>query len=283
MDTLPQPRCFTLPSFDGAPIRCDAYVPAGAGPFPAVIAVHGFKGFKDWGSMPTIGRRLAEEGFVCVAFNFSHNGIGEALTQFTELDKFAANTLSRELDELGIVIDAVASGAVGLPVDPARIALYGHSRGGGESIIAAAEHSVVRAVCTWGTVAYFDRWTERQKKRWREKGAMEILNARTGELMRMDATYLDDLEQHAPRLAIRRAASTLACPMLLVHGEQDLTVLADESARIASIAGPSRARLAIVANTGHTFGAEHPFAGMTAALAEALKITIAFFRETLGA
>ena len=41
------------------------------------------------------------------------------------------------------------------------------------------------------------------------------------------------------------------------------------------------ARLALVANTGHTFGAEHPFAGVTAALTEAMNITVAFFREKL--
>ena len=39
-----------------------------------VLFAHGFKGFKDWGHFPLIQRYLANNGFIVVAFNFSHNG-----------------------------------------------------------------------------------------------------------------------------------------------------------------------------------------------------------------
>ena len=39
-----------------------------------VIFSHGFKGFKDWGCFPLVSRCFAEQNFVFVKFNFSHNG-----------------------------------------------------------------------------------------------------------------------------------------------------------------------------------------------------------------
>jgi len=56
---------------------------------PCLIFVHGFKGFKDWGFGPYIGNFFAEKGFFSISFNLSHNGVGDSLTEFTELDKFA--------------------------------------------------------------------------------------------------------------------------------------------------------------------------------------------------
>ena len=52
---------------------------------PCIILVHGFKGFKDWGSFPYAAKYFAKEGYFVLTFNFSHNGIGDNLTEFTEL------------------------------------------------------------------------------------------------------------------------------------------------------------------------------------------------------
>src|SRR6056297_1658913 len=80
---------------------------------PVVLFCHGFKGFKDWGPFPEWGRRLAKAGFVSVHLNFSYNGVHrDRPTEFTELEKFAENTFTRELDDLQAVLDAVETGAV---------------------------------------------------------------------------------------------------------------------------------------------------------------------------
>ncbi|MBZ0267995.1 alpha/beta hydrolase, partial [bacterium] len=55
-------REWTIRNADGEAVRCDVRVPEGPGPFPAVIVLHGFKGFKDWGMFPPTARRLAEQG-----------------------------------------------------------------------------------------------------------------------------------------------------------------------------------------------------------------------------
>ena len=77
---------------------------------PCLIYVHGFKGFKDWGFIPYVGDYFSTRGFFVITFNFSHNGVGESLTEFNELEKFAKNTVSLEVEELTEIIDAYSAG-----------------------------------------------------------------------------------------------------------------------------------------------------------------------------
>src|SRR5687768_17465471 len=47
-------------------------------PRPAVVVMHGFKGFKDWGMFPPLAERLAQAGFSAVSFNASGSGVDES-------------------------------------------------------------------------------------------------------------------------------------------------------------------------------------------------------------
>ncbi|RZK32728.1 MAG: dienelactone hydrolase, partial [Hymenobacter sp.] len=49
--------------------------PAVAAAKPVIVFVHGFKGFKDWGHFPLLARFFAEQGFVFIKLNLSHNGV----------------------------------------------------------------------------------------------------------------------------------------------------------------------------------------------------------------
>ena len=73
-----------------------------------IIFSHGFKGFKDWGPFNEIAKYFASLDYIFVKFNFSHNGtsVDDALN-FVDLDSFGNNNFSKELDDLGLVIDFV--------------------------------------------------------------------------------------------------------------------------------------------------------------------------------
>src|ERR687896_1174505 len=118
---------------------------------PAVIVVHGFKGFKDWGMFPPLTDRLAQAGFTAVSFNLSGSGVDDA-GDFSLPDRFAHNTFSAELQDLNQILDALMSGALGLPV-PTSLGLIGHSRGGGIAALQAARDSRVRALVTWAAIS----------------------------------------------------------------------------------------------------------------------------------
>ncbi len=263
------------PDTDG-PLRGEVRWPEGTEPSSAVVVLHGFKGFKDWGFFPYACQTLAEAGHAVVSFDFSHNGIGDQPGEFTELERFARNTLSRELDEVGRVLSAVRAGELPGFGGEGRVGVLGHSRGGGQAVLATAEHDDVRALVTWAAVADFDRWSDEVKSEWRASGRIHVANARTGQQMPLDVTLLEDFESNQARLDISNAAQAILAPWLVVHGEADGTVDPDEGRRLAALAGDGR--LLLVEGAGHTFEARHPFAGSTPELDQALAAT----REHFG-
>ncbi len=250
--------------------------------FPLIIFAHGFKGFKDWGGFPYLCKKLAENGFAVLSFNFSHNGVDKSSPMdFTQLDLFADNTHSIELSDLKTVIDFTTEIAKEFPIDLNKIGLLGHSRGGGISIIAAADDSRINALVTLASIAKFDRYTDEQKKRWREKGYIEIPNTRTNQMMRMNIDLLNDIENNLEKLNILSAAGRLIKPFMIIHGMEDLAVKHTDAELINESSDPLLTELHIIENTGHTFGVEHPFKGTTKAFEEVIELTTGFFSKNL--
>lgn len=251
---------------------------------PLLIFAHGFKGFKDWGGFPYFCEKLAEKGFTVLSINFSHNGVeATAPMEFTRLDLFAENTHSIELSDLDAVINFLPQLSEKYPgkFDIDKIGLIGHSRGGGLSVVAAAEHPGIKALVTLAAVGDFDRYTAEQKKRWREKGFIEIPNTRTNQMMRMNISLLDDIENNSGRLSIVNAAAKLQIPWLIIHGKEDLAVKFTDAEKLFAASDKQKTELKIIENTGHTFGVEHPFKGTTNAFEEVIMLTADFFTKNL--
>lgn len=245
-----------------------------------IIFVHGFKGFKDWGFGPYLAEKLASSGKFVITFNFSHNGVGENSIDFNELDKFAENTYSKEISEIEEIVSAYRSGFFGKTNDNSKIGLLGHSRGGGDAIIAASNLKNVTALVTWSAISNFDRFTERQKSEWREKGYLEIMNARTKQNMRLNKTLLEDIEQNiSNKLNIEIAAQKLGKPYLIIHGDQDLAVPIKEAENIYSWSNKATTELYKISGTGHTFDIKHPFEGTTEVFERVLEQTNYFFNK----
>ena len=267
---------------EGLPVRCDVRRPEGEGPFPVVVILHGFKGFKDWGMFPPTARLLAERGLASVAMNTSRNGVEDRLEEFTDLEAFARNTPGRELGDVRTVVDAIAAGELGAELDAERTGILGHSRGGGVAVLAAASDERLRCLVTWASIARFLRYTERALAEWRRTGRLEVPNARTGQLMRMDLSVLEDLEANQARYDLDAAAARLTVPYLAVHGERDEAVGPDDSARLVERAGSAEKRLHVIPRTGHTFGAAHPWNGGSPAWEEAVRETAEWFARWLA-
>ena len=246
-----------------------------------IILVHGFKGFKDWGYAPYFGNFFSSMGYFIITFNFSHNGIGENKFEFTELEKFANNTFTREITELEDVVKAYKNNEFG-QVDNPNIGLVGHSRGGAIALLTASRLKNVIAVSTWGSVATLDRYTDRQKDMWYTKGYFSVMNMRTKQEMRLNLTLLDDLEKNKNgSLNIKQSISELDKPLLIVHGKEDLAVKINEATQLYDWSNKDNTEFVIIENTGHTFGCVHPFEGTNEKFEMLLNTTDKFFRKNI--
>lgn len=280
---------FTVENARGDAVDCDVRFVADDdgdkddGDKPVVVFCHGFKGFKDWGPYPEWGRHLARAGFVSVHLNFSHNGVHrDAPTALTELDRFADNTFTRELDDLRAVLDVVETGRLlEAPADPHRIGLLGHSRGGGTVILQAGRDDRVAALVTWSSVATFvDRFSDEQIEDWETKGYTEIRNSRTGQTMRLNKRLYDDAMAHRDELDVQAAASRINVPWLVVHARDDEAVGVEAA---ETLAGANDSAQVFEAEGGHTFGGAHPFGGTVPESLQAVwERTTAFFRAHLS-
>lgn len=254
------------------------YFPHNILPKSCLIFVHGFKGFKDWGFVPYIGEYFAEKGFFVVTFNFSHNGIGENFTEFTELDKFANDTYSRQCNELTEIITAVKSGVFGVKFS--FIGLIGHSKGGAVSLLTAYKNKFINAVAVWSSISKLDRYSRKQKVMWRKDGYFSILNSRTGQILKLNVKFLEDIEKNKlTSLNLEKAISMLNKPLLIIHGQQDLTVKISEAKNIFHWSNKKYTQLKIIKSTGHTFNIKHPFEGTNEKFEQVLFLTNKFFKD----
>ena len=248
---------------------------------PAVVVVPGFKGFKDWGMFPPFAERLALAGFTAVTFNPSGSGVDDR-GEFTWPERFGHDTIGAELSDLLSVLDALSAGQLGT-VRPSAIGLVGHSRGGGVALLAAVRDLRVRALATWAAIGSIDRWTPEVKRDWRERGRLDVLNTRTGQVLPLFTDVLDELERHASgRLSLTGAAARMTVPWLIVHGDADESVTPEEAVRLHGASGRATTELLLIPGAGHTFGAVHPWRGTTFELDRVVQGTVSWMTRHLA-
>lgn len=275
-------QSYSINNSAGEPVEIDLFQLDTSDIKPTVIFSHGFKGFKDWGGFPYLMIRLAEAGYAAVSFNFSHNGVTrETPMDFTRLDLFAENTHSKELDDIESVINYVFQNAAPMNINPDKVSLMGHSRGGGITIIKASEDSRIKCFVTLASVSTFDRYTDEQKKKWRETGYIEIPNVRTNQMMKLNISLLDDIEQNHEQLNIKNAMNSVKIPALIIHGQEDLAVRVGEAQQLYESSDKNKTTLILLPSTGHTFGIEHPFTQTTKAFEEVINSSITFLGKNL--
>ena len=270
---------------DHAPIAVDYHFPeVGDNPVPVLLFLHGFKGFKDWGHFPLIAEYLCRAGFAVVRFNFSHNGTTpETLTEFVDLDAFGKNTFSLELSDVQVIIDDIFwRGGKELNIDPSKIGLIGHSRGGGIALLSAFQDQRVKAVATWGGVSDFEPHVNPANLvEWKKNKVMYVANSRTGQQLPLNFSLRDDFYKHRKKLSIPHAVNHLSIPHLIVHGLVDESVAFAEAEKLNS--WNLLAQLVEIKNGNHTFGGHHPWSSndLPDETIAALQATISFFRKSL--
>ena len=249
---------------------------------PILIFCHGYKGFKDWGAWNLMAENFANAGFFFVKFNFSHNGgTAEQPIDFPDLEAFGNNNYSKELDDLGNVIDWVSENSdIKNEIDLNEIYLIGHSRGAGIVLLKSDEDSRAKKVISLAGVSdYKSRFPKNEKlQEWEEKKVYFVKNGRTHQEMPHFYQFFRDFEKNEKRLNIKKATQNLEIPLLIIHGNNDASVSINEAKNLHK--WNSKSMFKIIENSNHVFGTSHPWdkERVSEELLEAIEIAIAFLK-----
>ncbi|SDH19988.1 Pimeloyl-ACP methyl ester carboxylesterase [Alteribacillus persepolensis] len=274
-------RAFTIEVPENkALLRGNVHAPKEQNEAPVVIICHGFKGFKDWNFFPYLADCLAEAGIYAIRFNFSHNGVNE--TDFDELEKFAVNTYTKEQADLDALWQHIQKRKLPFSehFQTEHTGVLGHSRGGANAIVFAAEHPAhVRAAVTWNGVPDVDFFSEALKRQVREEGIAYMENKRTKQNMPLKRDVLDDIEQNKQRYALLSHLEKLKAPVYVIQGDADGEWLVNGAKKMEQTA-PIHSLFSIKGG-GHTFNASHPLEEVPSQLEEAIQETTKFFTQHL--
>lgn len=244
------------------PILYDIYFEQQTTKAPLVIFCHGYKGFKDWGYWDLVAKSFAKNGICFVKFNFSHNGgTVEQPIDFPDLEAFATNNFTIELNDLKVMINHCCSADFVYHsfVDINDISLIGHSRGGGIVYIKAAEDPRVKKVVSWASVSDFEARFADEKARtyWKENGVVYIENSRTKQQLPHYYQFYEDFVTNKERFTIKNAVQNLKIPNLVIHGTEDPTVALSEGEKITQWS--PKGEFLVIQGADHVFGGKHPW------------------------
>ncbi|WP_282135000.1 alpha/beta hydrolase family protein [Seonamhaeicola maritimus] len=228
---------------------------------PIIIFCHGYKGFKDWGAWNLMAEAFAEEGFCFIKFNFSHNGgTMEQPIDFPDLEAFGNNNYTKELDDLQSVIDwSFENETIKSSGNLNDISLMGHSRGGGIVSLKAHNESRVKKVISLAGVSDFlsRSVTNEGIEDWEKTGVKYVQNGRTKQKMPHYYQFYLDTNKNRTPLNIKKAVSNLKIPHLIIHGDNDTSILINEAENLHKWNPDSS--LVIVKNANHVFESKHPW------------------------
>jgi len=265
------------------PIVWDAFFKENDTKKPVVIFCHGYKGFKDWGAWDLVANAFNNANLFFVKFNFSHNGgTIENPIDFPDLEAFAENNYTKELDDLGSMMDYLLSEKCPFKaeIDTSNVTLIGHSRGGGISIIKASEDPRITNLITWASICDFGKRTATSGELdiWKQQGVKYVLNGRTKQQMPHNYQFYLDFKANENRLHIESATKKLIVPYLIIHGIDDPSVKFDEAEALKSFSPKSV--LLPIKNADHVFNTRHPWdtSEMPLALKKVVEKSVEFIK-----
>lgn len=251
---------------------------------PVVIYAHGINGFKDWGNFDLIAEQFAEAGFTFIKFNFSHNGTTPQQPEdFADLEAYGRDNYTIQLDDLETVIDWAASSdnTFAEAINPDKIMLLGHSKGGTMVLLKAAEDIRVQAVAAWAAPAAcktpWGKWDEEKMKEWEHSGVQYLTNGRTKQEMPLYYQLYQDYVENEQRFNLEEAVKALKIPMLICHGTDDPAVPVEQAYEIHHWKPEAEI---FTLPTDHVFGRKHPWTNnnLPEPMQSVINKTIAFFQ-----
>lgn len=207
---------------------------AAGDPKAFVVVGHGVTGNLDRPWAEGLCAALAAAGFNALRFSFSGNGNSEG--------DFRECTVSKEVDDLGAVLDAVDAEGF------SPVCYAGHSMGGAVGVIRASRDERIKLLISLAGMVYTAKFAEVEfGEETPDEGCMW-----EDENCPLSSAFVNDMKSVDNVLGL---AEKIAAPWLLVHGTEDDVVPIGESREIVEKAG-GEAKLVEIEGANHVFGNE---------------------------
>jgi pimeloyl-ACP methyl ester carboxylesterase len=123
-----------------------------------------------------------------------------------------------------------------------------------------------------------DRYPAEALAEWKKEGIIHVVNGRNGMKLPVLWSTAEDFQQHKSILDLPSLVPGLGIPSLIFHGNGDETLPVEHAKTLASWNPLIHLRLM---DTGHTFGAKHPWneGELPPALLQAVKEMEEFFAK----
>ncbi len=211
-----------------------------------LVIGHGVTGNKDRPFILALASSLAGAAIPTLRFSFAGNGASEG--------RFTESTISKEVADLGAVLDAVKGFEVGYA---------GHSMGGAVGVLRASQDARIRFLISLAGMVHTGAFAQREFGAVKpDHGFMWDDNG-----CPLSQSFMDDMssiDSVAPK------AKSILVPWLLIHGTEDDVVPIQDSKDILGQAG-SNATFGQLEGVNHVFAGESNTAAMIAMVREWLK------------
>ena len=208
-----------------------SFHPGREGSKRVVVVGHGVTGNKDRPFVIALAEDLSKAGIAALRFSFSGNGSSEG--------KFTDSTISKEVDDLGSMLDALKGH---------EICYTGHSMGGAVGVIRASRDERIRYLISLAGMVHTKAFSER-----------EFGMVKPGAGFMWDDTncplsqaYVNDMAQIG---SVVELGSKIRLPWLLVHGTEDDVVPLQDSLDIFARANEPK-ELFKIKGSNHVFSGE---------------------------
>ena len=197
-----------------------------------VLIGHGVTGNKDRPFVVGLAEGLANAGIPALRFSFSGNG--------TSQGKFTESTISKEVEDLGSVIEAVKD---------REVCYIGHSMGGAVGVLRAARDPRIKALVSLAGMVHTKAFAEREfgSVKPGEGFMWDDTNCPLSQRYMEDMAHIDTVIGEAPKIR---------APWLLIHGADDDVVPLQDSVDIYARANEPK-KLVKLPGANHVFAGEH--------------------------
>lgn len=242
-------------------------VPDGAGPFPAVLMLHGFGSSRDevGGMYAAEAAALASAGIASLRIDF--RGFGQSAGDTGH------HTVDRQNEDAAIGLAALIATA---GVDAERIGVLGFSFGGGAAIqLAAANPEAVASLVTWSSVGDYDvdflqSMGQATFDRAADEGIVGLdLGWRT---IALKDTFFSSLTQHN----ILADLAQYTGPFLSITGSQDYYAM--YAPVMQEAAGGGDVQVLVIEGADHIY---HVFDAAASSVDQVISVTTERFAQTL--